>query len=124
MCLTSNLTLFSVLIYKSASGRGIQIEYPSITLHAISRAESGPSIYCQLDESVAPPDGKADDEEITDMRELTIIPKAPTARKLSPFALHLLSTNDKNHPSGTNFRGTLSLRRTPPGPSRCRRHGR
>ncbi|KAI0806031.1 regulator of volume decrease after cellular swelling-domain-containing protein [Irpex lacteus] len=69
----------SVLIYKSASGRGIQIEYPSITLHAISRAESGPSIYCQLDESTATPDGHADEEETTEMRELTIIPKAATA---------------------------------------------
>jgi chloride channel, nucleotide-sensitive, 1A len=59
----------------AASGRGVQVEYPSITLHAISRAESGPSIYCQLDESSATPDGKADEEEAADMRELTIIPK-------------------------------------------------
>ncbi|KAI0090183.1 regulator of volume decrease after cellular swelling-domain-containing protein [Irpex rosettiformis] len=72
----------SVLVYKAASGRGIQIEYPSITLHAISRAESGPSIYCQLDESAATPDANGDEGETTEMRELTIIPKEVAALEL------------------------------------------
>ncbi|KAI0701220.1 regulator of volume decrease after cellular swelling-domain-containing protein [Cytidiella melzeri] len=67
------------LVYMAASGRGIQIEYPSITLHAISRGETGPSIYCQLDESTAIPDGNADEEETAEMRELTIVPKEATA---------------------------------------------
>ncbi|KAI0346198.1 hypothetical protein BDW22DRAFT_1388162 [Trametopsis cervina] len=70
----------SVLIYMAASGRGIQIEYPSITLHAISRAETGPSIYCQLDESSPTAVGPAaDDEDTMEMRELVIVPKQASA---------------------------------------------
>lgn len=65
----------------AASGRGIQVEYPSITLHAISRAEAGPSIYCQLDETAGLPAAEqVGDEEDKPMRELIIIPSAPTAR--------------------------------------------
>lgn len=78
---TTELRIYSVLIYMAASGRGIQVEYPSITLHAISRAESGPSIYCQLDESAPSPENSGDDVD-TEMRELTIVPQAPTARTL------------------------------------------
>ena len=37
----------------SKSGKGFQIEYPSITLHAVSKGDTSPSIYCQLDESSA-----------------------------------------------------------------------
>ncbi|KAF5367163.1 hypothetical protein D9758_004007 [Tetrapyrgos nigripes] len=36
----------TVLVFFTASGHGFQLEYPSITLHAISR--DPPSIYCQL----------------------------------------------------------------------------
>ena len=61
----------------SITGRGFKVEYPSITLHAISRAENGPSIYCQLDEST--PEAQADDDEIADMRELVIIPRTAEA---------------------------------------------
>lgn len=61
----------SLLAFVSASGAGFTIQYPTITLHAISRAESGPSIYCQLDESNSPNQG---DDEVTDMRELSIVP--------------------------------------------------
>ncbi|CCM07058.1 uncharacterized protein FIBRA_09380 [Fibroporia radiculosa] len=75
----ANGTLYvieSVLVFMSAAGRGFQVEYPSITLHAISRAESGPSIYCQLDEILktvdgADPDGECED----DMKELIIVPR-------------------------------------------------
>ncbi|KAJ3786150.1 regulator of volume decrease after cellular swelling-domain-containing protein [Lentinula aff. detonsa] len=42
-----------VLIFMSKTGKGFQIEYPSITLHAVSRGDTPPSIYCQLDESSA-----------------------------------------------------------------------
>ncbi|KIK59797.1 hypothetical protein GYMLUDRAFT_59920 [Collybiopsis luxurians FD-317 M1] len=45
--------LESVLIFMSKTGKGFQIEYPSITLHAVSRGDTSPSIYCQLDESAA-----------------------------------------------------------------------
>ncbi|KAF9790279.1 regulator of volume decrease after cellular swelling-domain-containing protein [Thelephora terrestris] len=64
----------SVLAFMSVTGRGFQIEYPSITLHAISRNESGSSIYCQLDETPAG-DLPAHEEDDTPMRELKIVPE-------------------------------------------------
>jgi hypothetical protein len=72
----------SVLVFFSTTGRGFQVEYPSITLHAVSRTESGPCIYCQLDET---PTGDRDenDEDESPMRELKIIPERVEARKLS-----------------------------------------
>ena len=74
----------SVLIFLSASGRGFQVDYPSITLHAISRTESGPSVYCQLDEPVA--DDQQEDEDSSSMRELVIVPKDVSARALAVSA--------------------------------------
>lgn len=72
----------SVLVFFSATGRGFQIEYPSITLHAVSRTESGPSIYCQLDET--PTGGRADDDDgDSPMRELKIVPERAEARRFS-----------------------------------------
>lgn len=59
----------------SSSGRGFQIEYPAITLHAISRAESGPSIYCQLDENAGARADQQNEDEDSPMRELSIVPK-------------------------------------------------
>jgi len=64
----------SVLAFVSTTGRGFQIEYPSITLHAISRTESGPCIYCQLDETPAG-DQPENDEDDSPMRELKIVPE-------------------------------------------------
>ncbi|KAI0784457.1 regulator of volume decrease after cellular swelling-domain-containing protein [Abortiporus biennis] len=76
---SANGTLYvieSVLVFLSSTGRGFQVEYPTITLHAISRAESGPSIYCQLDETVGAPESvQPDENEDTPMRELSIVPK-------------------------------------------------
>jgi nucleotide-sensitive chloride channel 1A len=58
---------------------GFQIEYPAITLHAISRGESGPSIYCQLDDTSGGLGGDSNetDEDGGDaqMRELSIVPE-------------------------------------------------
>ncbi|RDB29459.1 Methylosome subunit pICln [Hypsizygus marmoreus] len=75
--------LTSVLAFMSTTGRGFQIEYPAITLHAISRGEKGPSIYCQLDENVgAAVVGRhtgEDEEEDTELRELTILPQNPAS---------------------------------------------
>jgi chloride channel, nucleotide-sensitive, 1A len=74
----------------STTGRGLQIEYPSISLHAISRAaEPGTaSIYCQLDEkNAAGPLEDAggghddDDEDATGLRELCIFPTNESARE-------------------------------------------
>ncbi|KAF8207211.1 regulator of volume decrease after cellular swelling-domain-containing protein [Mycena galopus ATCC 62051] len=73
----------SVLVFMSTTGRGFQIEYPAITLHAVSRAEAGPSIYCQLDEHAGEPEGAASNDEMDDMRELIIVP--PSAESLEPI---------------------------------------
>ncbi|KAN0138882.1 Regulator of volume decrease after cellular swelling domain containing protein [Lactarius tabidus] len=63
----------SVLAFQSSTtGRAFQIEYQSITLHAISRGESGPFVYCQLDDSPAVADGS---EDVPPMRELSLIPQ-------------------------------------------------
>ncbi|KAG5350562.1 hypothetical protein C0989_010426 [Termitomyces sp. Mn162] len=71
--------LTSVLVYFTASGQGFQIPYPSITLHAISRSGTSPSIYCQLDAGPAP-DADAEDEGAdTLLQELSIIPQDPTS---------------------------------------------
>jgi chloride channel, nucleotide-sensitive, 1A len=75
------------LTFVSSTGKGFQVPYPSITLHAVSRAEAGPSIYCQLDDQTTPPDGDAalqngngEDEEDFPMRELSIIPQDASSR--------------------------------------------
>ncbi|KAG6860832.1 hypothetical protein C0995_007076 [Termitomyces sp. Mi166 len=71
--------LTSVLVYFTSTGQGFQISYPSITLHAISRSEPSPSIYCQLDAGPAP-DADADDEDAdTLLQELSIIPHDPAS---------------------------------------------
>ncbi|KAH9921312.1 regulator of volume decrease after cellular swelling-domain-containing protein [Fomitopsis serialis] len=80
----ANGTLYvieSALVFLSANGRGWSVEYPSITLHAISRAESGPSIYCQLDEAAALADSEApiDEDADTEMKELIIVPRDATS---------------------------------------------
>lgn len=73
---------FSVLAFISTTGRGFQLEYPSITLHAISRTESGPCIYCQLDET--PTGDRIDgDDDDSPMRELKIVPERVEAREFS-----------------------------------------
>ncbi|KAF7773389.1 hypothetical protein Agabi119p4_5556 [Agaricus bisporus var. burnettii] len=68
--------LTSALVFFSIKGRGFQVEYPSITLHAVSRGESGPSIYCQLDETSAE-QIPTEDQQYDEMRELSIIPGSP-----------------------------------------------
>ena len=69
----------------STTGVGFQIEYPAITLHAVSRGESGPSIYCQLDESFGQVDGGSspNEDEESEMRELTIVPKSSDSCMIS-----------------------------------------
>ncbi|KAG1887142.1 regulator of volume decrease after cellular swelling-domain-containing protein [Suillus subluteus] len=50
-------------------------------LHAIARPESGPSIYCQLDELAGEPGAaeSPENDEASDMRELSIIPSNPAS---------------------------------------------
>ncbi|KAJ7592647.1 regulator of volume decrease after cellular swelling-domain-containing protein [Mycena floridula] len=80
----------SVLVYMSTTGRGFQVEYPHITLHAVSRSDkAAPSIYCQLEDPVADMELSAaaaaenDDEGDISMRELIIIP--PNESALEPI---------------------------------------
>ncbi|KIY43950.1 hypothetical protein FISHEDRAFT_51941 [Fistulina hepatica ATCC 64428] len=67
----------SALVFISETGQGFQVEYPAITLHAVSRTEAGPSIYCQIDESTGVE--VSADREYTDLRELTLVPQNPDA---------------------------------------------
>jgi nucleotide-sensitive chloride channel 1A len=78
----------------SSTGVGFQVPYPAITLHAIARPESGPSIYCQLDE-VAGAESSENDEADT-MRELNIVPSDHASRKFSEgqITLHGLITSN------------------------------
>ncbi|KAF8604215.1 hypothetical protein BDV93DRAFT_575781 [Ceratobasidium sp. AG-I] len=72
----------SALAFLWPSGTGFTIEYPRITLHAVSRGEGGPSVYCQLDESDpsgATNGGEENEEEVTEMREMKIIPSDPAS---------------------------------------------
>ncbi|KAF8515383.1 regulator of volume decrease after cellular swelling-domain-containing protein [Hysterangium stoloniferum] len=62
----------SVLAFISETGKGFQITYPTITLHAIARGEDGPTIYCQLDETSGT--GEEGEEDTRDMRELKVKP--------------------------------------------------
>jgi len=72
----------------SSTGVGFQVPYHAITLHAIARPESGPSIYCQLDELAAGPAAEtSDNDETTEMRELNIIVSNPASRKLSDLEM-------------------------------------
>lgn len=82
----------SVLAFMSPSGRGFQVEYPTITLHAISRAESGPSIYCQLEEQSADAAQSEGDEEVSEFKELSILPKDPESLETIFEALSLCAS--------------------------------
>ncbi|KAG7448118.1 uncharacterized protein BT62DRAFT_947043 [Guyanagaster necrorhizus] len=56
------------------NAQGWQIEYPAITLHAISKAGGG--IYCQLDDKFGRVGTEEEEEEGEDtMRELIVVPK-------------------------------------------------
>jgi len=70
----------SVLVYHSSTGRTLQVEYPSIALHATSRGgDSSPYVYCHIDEPPAadapPPD--ADDTLVA--RVLILTPQDPAS---------------------------------------------
>jgi nucleotide-sensitive chloride channel 1A len=80
----------------SSGGQGFQVPYPAITLHAVSRSESGPSIYCQLDDSYTPhgvngSNADDDDDEAGEIHELVIIPTDDSTRK-SLFSIVLINS--------------------------------
>lgn len=104
-CPCTNSSYFSVLVFMSTTGRGFQIEYPAITLHAVSRAATGPSIYCQLDEYAGEAEGAASNDEMSDMRELSIVPQSAESRTcIRPGNTYNLTCD-----SGTNIRGLISV---------------
>ena len=82
----------SVLVYQSSTGRTLQIEYPAIALHATSRGDSAPYVYCHIDEPPAadapPPD--ADDTLIS--RVLMLTPQDPTSRAFR--LIHTYASSD------------------------------
>ena len=72
----------SVLVFMSTSGKGLQVTYPTISLHAISRADFGPSIYCQLDGTIdTEEEPTQDEEEVMQTRELRINVQNEETRK-------------------------------------------
>jgi chloride channel, nucleotide-sensitive, 1A len=74
----------SLLVFLSTTGKGLQVTYPTISLHAISRADFGPSIYCQLDESIdTEEEPTPDEEEAMEMRELRINTQSEDSRMFS-----------------------------------------
>lgn len=97
-CSPSTHHTSSVLVFMSVSGHGFQIEYPAITLHAVSRADSRPSIYCQLDEAYGR-DVAASNEDEDDMRELNIVPQNADSRTLliSKDTHNLIFTDSRSY---------------------------
>ncbi|KAF8904962.1 regulator of volume decrease after cellular swelling-domain-containing protein [Mucidula mucida] len=89
----------SFLVFIQAeSGKGFQIEYPAITLHAISRAEGEvPNIYCQLDDAFG--NLEVLDGEDEQMRELIITPSDPTSLDAIFEALSLCASLHPDEPS-------------------------
>lgn len=71
------LTEREVGFYSAERSKTLVVPYPTISLHAISRTESGavPCIYCQLDDC-SDPEAEADEER--EAVELRIVPEDPT----------------------------------------------
>ncbi len=62
--------------------KGLKIEYRAITLHAVSRSESGDShIYCQLEEPVDEKAISNKEDEDSEMLELKLIPQNTSSRE-------------------------------------------
>lgn len=63
-----------VYFYSESANSGIAVEYPDIIIHAISRQQGQPNIYCQLDaglffpNQVLPEDEEERDETVTELR--------------------------------------------------------
>lgn len=75
------------------TGKCLQVTYPTISLHAISRADLGPSIYCQLDELLnADEEPTGDEEDAMEMRELRINLQNEASRTfISPYNPKILT---------------------------------
>ncbi|KAF8485816.1 regulator of volume decrease after cellular swelling-domain-containing protein [Russula ochroleuca] len=69
----------SVLVYHSSTGRTLQVEYPSIALHATSRGDSSPYVYCHIDEPPAADAPATDADDTLVMRVLILTPQDPAS---------------------------------------------
>ncbi|KAH7106446.1 regulator of volume decrease after cellular swelling-domain-containing protein [Auriculariales sp. MPI-PUGE-AT-0066] len=86
-----------VVAFVGPDGRGFSVDYPTLILHAISRAEDGPLLYCQLDESIGTE--QADDEDVDGLREIRIKPSSPDTLETLFEAISLCaSLNTDNVP--------------------------
>ncbi|KAI9483310.1 MAG: regulator of volume decrease after cellular swelling-domain-containing protein [Benjaminiella poitrasii] len=64
--------------YSESSSCGIAVEYPDITIHAISRQDGEPSIYCQLNSGIFFPNQtlpETEEEREDTVTELRFIPR-------------------------------------------------
>ncbi|CEG79981.1 hypothetical protein RMATCC62417_14382 [Rhizopus microsporus] len=64
--------------YSGASKSGIAVEYPDIIIHAISRQDGQPNIYCQLDSGIFFPNQQLPEDEYDrqeTVTELRLIPR-------------------------------------------------
>lgn len=55
------------------AGKGFQVLYPSITIHAVSKSGLSPIVYCQLERPLPEDDEDAEDDDIQTI-ELKIVP--------------------------------------------------
>ncbi|KAI9493873.1 regulator of volume decrease after cellular swelling-domain-containing protein [Zychaea mexicana] len=77
-----NVCESQVYFYSESAGSGIAVEYPDIIIHAISRQDGRPSIYCQLEAGRFFPNQQLpeDEEEREDVvTELKFMPQDPGA---------------------------------------------
>lgn len=73
----------SALFFLSATGKGIRIEYQTITLHAVARGDASPKVYCQLSENTEDLNDNEEESENNDaMRELNLVPSDPSSGKI------------------------------------------
>lgn len=67
-----------VYFYSESAKSGIAVQYPDIIIHAISRQDGQPNIYCQLDAGLFFPNQQLpeDEQELEEtVTELRLIPK-------------------------------------------------
>ncbi|KAI8149622.1 regulator of volume decrease after cellular swelling-domain-containing protein [Fennellomyces sp. T-0311] len=75
-----NVCESQVYFYSESTGSGIAVEYPDIIIHAISRQDGRPSIYCQLEAGRFFPNQQLpeDPEELEEtVTELKFMPEDP-----------------------------------------------
>ncbi|KAG0175189.1 hypothetical protein DFQ28_005424 [Apophysomyces sp. BC1034] len=65
--------------YSHEHQSGIAVEYPNIIIHAISRQDGTPCIYCQLDAGIFFPNQLIPEDDEDAMTELKLIPQDPGA---------------------------------------------